>query len=245
MEKFFNYFDHRYRQNLKMGKATECGPLITISRQTGCDAVALAKKLAQNLNRKYSTNKWHWIDKEILLAAAKELGTGTHRVEQYIKGKELSGFSEMIMAISGDFVSDLKVKKTISDVVLSMCKEGYVILVGRGGVAITGNVKKALHVRLVAPFYWRVDNMMKKRNMDIETAEEFVVDTDEKRYNLILNFLEKKPLNLDYLFDITINRNSFSIDQIAKMLSHIYEDRIHAVMDQSAEKNEDLQSTYG
>ena len=245
MQNFFNYFDHRYQQKLKMGKATECGPIITISRQTGCDAVALAKKLVHNLNRKYNTNKWHWIDKEILLAAARELGTGTHRVERYIKGKELSGFSEMIMAISGDFVSDLKVKKTISDVVLSMCKEGYVILVGIGGVAITANVMKALHVRLVAPFYWRVENVMKKRSMDIETAEEFVVDTDEKRYNLIINFLEKKPLNLDYLFDITFKRNSFSIDQIARMLTHIYEERIHAATDQAAEKNEGLQSTYG
>jgi len=86
---------------------------------------------------------------------------------------------------------------------------------------------------------------MKKRSMDIETAEEFVVDTDEKRYNLIINFLEKKPLNLDYLFDITFKRNSFSIDQIARMLAHTYEERIHAATDQAAEKNEGLQSTYG
>lgn len=216
-----------------MGKSSDCGPIITLSRQTGCDAVAVARKLVSNLNRKYGTDRWHWVDKEVLMNAARKLETDTHRVESYIRGNELSGLSEMIMAVSGSFVSDMKVKKVIRDVVLSICKEGYVVLVGRGGVSISRPVLKSLHVRLVAPFYWRVENIMKKKQMDIEEAEEFVVDTDEKRYNLILNFLDKKPLNLDYLFDVTINRSSYSIEQIAQMITLLYEKRIEMVMSPS------------
>jgi len=60
------------------------------------------------------------------------------------------------MAFSGGFVSDLRVKKAIRDVVLSMCKEGYIVLVGRGGVSIANEIADALHIRLIAPFYWRV-----------------------------------------------------------------------------------------
>lgn len=230
MDKFLSYFDQRYRQNLIIGQSTECGPIITISRQAGCDAAAVAKLLVNKLNRKYGISKWHWIDKEVLIAAAKKLETDTHRIESYIKGNELSGLSEMIMAVSGSFVSDMKVKKVIKDVVLSICKEGYVVLVGRAGVSISRPVRKSLHVRLVAPFYWRVENVMKKNNMGIEEAEEFVVDTDEKRYNMILNFMDKKPLNLDYLFDVTINRNSYSVDQIALLIAIFYEKRIEMVM---------------
>lgn len=245
MDKFLNYFDHRYRHNLVKGQSTECGPIITISRQTGCDAVSVAKKLVGKLNRKYGITRWHWVDKEVLLATARKLETDPHRVESYLKGNEFSGLSEMIMAVSGSFISDMKVKKVIRDVILSICKEGYVVLVGRGGVSITRPVVKSLHVRLVAPFYWRVENIMRKREIDIEEAEEFVVDTDEKRYNLILNFLEKKPLNLDYLFDATINRSSFSVDQIAGMISLLYEKRIETIMndpdheEQSRLKRED------
>ena len=69
------------------------------------------------------------------------------------------------MAFSGGFISDLRVKKAIKDVVLSMCKEGYIILVGRGGVSIARNITDALHIRLVAPFEWRVDNVKKKKEM--------------------------------------------------------------------------------
>jgi len=130
------------------------------------------------------------------------------------------------MAFSGGFVSDLRVKKAIRDVVLSICKEGYIVLVGRGGVSIAHEIADALHIRLIAPFYWRVENVMKKKDMNIETAEKFVIDTDEKRFNLIHTFLDKKPLNIDYLFDATINRSSFSIPDIADMILSMYEKKI-------------------
>jgi cytidylate kinase len=154
------------------------------------------------------------------------LNTDTQRVENFYKGIELSNISEMIMAFSGGFITDLRVKKAIRDVVLSMCKEGYIILVGRGGVSIAHEIADALHIRLIAPFYWRVGNVMKKKEMSIETAEKFIVDTDEKRFNLIHTFLDKKPLNIDYLFDATINRNSFSIEEIADLILTMYEKKI-------------------
>ncbi len=230
-EKFFKYFDQRYRGDLLKEPSDNCGPVITISRQTGCDAVAIAKRLVNLLNKEQNTSKWRWVDKEILINTARELETGTHNIESYIKRSELSGFSEMLMAISGKYISDAKVRKTIKEVVLAICKEGYAVLVGRGGVALTGSIRKALHVRLVAPFYWRVENVMNKKDMDIEKAEEFIVDTDEKRYNLILTFLDKKPLNLDYLFDITLNRSSFTVEQCAGTLNYIFRKRMEAVTD--------------
>jgi hypothetical protein len=67
---------------------------------------------------------------------------------------------------------------------------------------------------------------MKKKEMNMETAEKFVVDTDEKRFNLIQSFLDKKPLNIDYLFDATINRKSYSIEDIADVILSMYEKKV-------------------
>jgi len=226
MEKFFDYFDGRYRDSILNKPPTDDGPVITISRLTGCDARQVAAILVDDLNRKYGIKKWKWVDKDIIYAIAKELNTNTQRVENFYKGIELSNISEMIMAFSGGFVSDLRVKKAIKDVVLSMCKEGYIILVGRGGVSIANEITDSLHIRLIAPFYWRIENVMKKKEMDIETAEEFVVDTDEKRFNLIQAFLDKKPLNIDYLFDSTINRSSFTIQETADLIVSMFEKKI-------------------
>lgn len=226
MEKFFDYFDGRYRDSILNKPSADDGPVVTISRLTGCDARQVAALLVDDLNHKYGTNKWKWVDKDIIYAIAKELNTDTQRVENFYKGIELSNLSEMIMAFSGGFVSDLRIKKAIKDVVLTMCKEGHIILVGRGGVSIAHEMTDALHIRLIAPFYWRVENVMKKKQMEIEAAEEYVVDTDEKRHNMILNFLDKKPLNLDYLFDATINRSSFTIKEISELVQIMYEKKI-------------------
>lgn len=245
-DKFFKYFDQRYRGELLRDSSESFGPVITISRLTGCDAVATAKKLVSLLNRDEGTAKWRWIDKEILYNTARELETDAHKVESYVKRHELSGLSEMLMAISGKYISDARVKKTIREVVLTACKEGHIVIVGRGGVALTRSVKRALHVRMVAPFYWRVENVMKKKEMDIEAAEEFIVDTDEKRHKLIVNFLDKKPINLDYLFDVTINRSSFTVDQTAHTLCLLYKKRMEAVSSGSFTGGRgSLTDTYG
>ena len=197
MEKFFDYFDGRYRDSILNKPAADDGPVITLSRLTGCDARQVAALLVDDLNNKYGTSKWKWVDKDIIYDIAKELNTNTQRVENFYKGIELSNMSEMIMAFSGGFVSDLRVKKAIKDVVLSICKDGHIVLVGRGGVSIAHDITDSLHIRLIAPFYWRVENLMKKKQMDIETAEEFIVNTDENRHNLITAFLEKKSVNSD------------------------------------------------
>jgi cytidylate kinase len=230
MEKFFDYFDERYRESVLKSPSTEDGPVITISRLTGCDARETASCIVDCLNAKYGITKWKWVDKDIIYAIAKELNIETQRVENYYSGIKLSNLSEMIMAFSGGFVSDLRVKKAIRDVVLSICKEGYVVLVGRGGVSIARDIKDALHVRLVAPFYWRVDNVMKKKNMNLETAEKYIIETDEKRFDLIQAFLDRKSKNIDCLFDVTLNRLSFTIQETSELVVSMYERKVQKQM---------------
>jgi len=38
--------------------------------------------------------------------------------------------------------------------------------------------------------------------------------------------MDKKPLNIDYLFDATINRSSFSIQEIADLILSMYEKKV-------------------
>jgi hypothetical protein len=43
---------------------------------------------------------------------------------------------------------------------------------------------------------------------------------------MIVSFLDKKPQNLDYLFDSTLNRSSFSIDQLSALILEMYEAKL-------------------
>ena len=226
MEKIFNYFDQRYRDTILSKPPSDDGPVITLSRLTGCDARQVAQSLVDELNKKLGSNKWKWVDKDLVYAIAKELSIDTQRIENFYKGNELSQVSEMIMAFSGGFVSDLRVKKAVKDIVLSMCKEGYIVLIGRGGVSIAQSIKKSLHIRLIAPFYWRVENIMKKKGMTLEAAEEYVIESDKNRFTLIQTFLDKKSLLIDHLFDATINRSSFTPQEISEMILTMFEKKV-------------------
>jgi len=226
VKKIFDYFDTRYRAEMLGRPIDQTGPVITISRLTGCDGREVAAALVAQLNLRYNTSKWRWIDKDIIYHAAHELKTDTNRVETYYQGITMNDMSEMIMAFSGTFVSDSSVKKAIREVVLSIAREGHAVIIGRGGVAITRDMTNALHIRLVAPLYWRVENVMKKKGMIIEKAEEYVIETDEKRNKMIVSFLDKKPQTLDYLFDSTLNRSSYSIDQLSAFILDMYEAKL-------------------
>jgi len=226
MEKFFDYFDERYRESVLSGPASDDGPVITISRQTGCDAREIAASIVDRLNLKLNTNKWKWVDKDIIYSIARELNTDTQRVENYYEGIKLSNLSEMIMAFSGGFVSDLRVKKAIKDIVLSISKEGNVVIVGRGSVSIAHEIKDSLHIKLVAPFAWRVENVMRKKDMNAATAEKYVIETDAKRNELIHTFLDKKTTNIESLFDLTLNRESFSIQDSADIIVSMYDRKV-------------------
>lgn len=226
VKKIFDYFDTRYRAEMLGRAADQTGPVITISRLTGCDGREVAAELVAQMNFRYNTNRWKWVDKDIIYHAAHELRTDTQRVETYYQGLGMTEISQMIMAFSGSFVTDSSVKKAIKEVVLSIARDGYAVIIGRGGVAITRDMPNALHVRLVAPTYWRVQNVMKKKGMIIEKAEEYVTQTDEKRQKLIVDFLDKKPQSVDHLFDVTLNRSSFTLEQISRLIMTIYETKL-------------------
>lgn len=226
MKRIFDYFDSRYRAEMLGRPSGQTGPVITISRMTGCDGREVAASLVNRLNLKYNTSKWRWIDKDIIYHAAHELRTDTQRVETYYQGLSMNEMSEMIMAFSGSFVTDSSVKKAIREVVLTMAREGHAVIIGRGGVSITQDIPRALHVRLVAPLQWRAENVIKKKSMLAERAEKYIAETDEKRNKLIMEFLDRKPQNLDTLFDVTLNRSSFSVDQLSELILEMFEAKI-------------------
>ena len=97
MEKFFDYFDGRYRESILKKAPVDDGPVITLSRLTGCDARQVAAILADDLNHKFNTTKWKWVDKDIIYAIAKELNTDTQRVENF--SFTLGNIAEIILSM--------------------------------------------------------------------------------------------------------------------------------------------------
>jgi cytidylate kinase len=202
-------------------KVKECGPVITISREFGCPAKKIAQKLSENLTRKMyvkGTNiEWKYITKEIMSESAKELDLDPSKI-QYVFEYEQKGLIDDILSAQSTkyYKSDRKIRNTIGRVVRNMGCEGYVIIVGRGGVAITRDILKSLHIHLEAPLEWRVIRTCAKFNMDPEEAERYILDVDRKRKQF-RDYFEGK--NTDYTrFDLTFNCMTLSIDEIVNII---------------------------
>lgn len=220
----FKYFENRYNEaNSKNNPQKKFGPIITLSRQSGCEAKLIAEILVKKLNAKTNSEPWRFIDKEILEQSAKELNLSQSKISHFYAGKETSTFIDMFVSFSKSYVNDMKIKNTIRDIVNSLCTQGPLVLLGRAGAAILQDKPNTLNIRLTAPFYWRIETIMKNKKCSIGTAEEWAIDTDENRHKLFYTFLEKQPCNLDYLFDATLNRQNFSAEQTADIIMQLAE----------------------
>ncbi len=179
------------------------GPVITISRECGCYAINMANALVDKLSR-ITGNKWTVLTKEILEEAAEQLGLHPKKIEYVFESKEKSTWDDVFSAMSNKYYkSDKQIKKTIAEVVQAMAHHGNCVIIGRGGVILTQEIEKALHLKLQAPLEWRATQLQKNHGGSLEEMKTYAQTVDDKR-DIIRNFFNKKPLELSH-FDLVFN----------------------------------------
>ncbi len=197
-------------------KDKEDGPVITISRDHGCNAEEIAELLQKKLNARIDKNIdstfWKCIDKEVIEKSAQYLKSHPESISHFFDAKTVNLLGEIAASFSNNkYVSDSKIKNTISSVIFSYAEEGYNIIIGRAGCYIAKNIIKSLHIKLIAPFDWRVEQIMKINEISKQEAKNEVLDIDKKR-NDFMNFY-KKTSN-DDVFHLTFNTKLLSKEEI-------------------------------
>jgi cytidylate kinase len=205
----------------KEGGDKEAGPVITISREYGCPAKIIAGRLAEELSRKLSAKgkniKWKFVTKEIMAESAKALEVDPEKIKYVFEYQQKSMVDDIISAqLNKYYKSERKIRNTIGKVIRNMAADGNVIIVGRGGVAITRDIARSLHVLLEAPIEWRTVRIAENYNISQEEAKKTARDIDRKRKEFREYFQGKDS---DYTsFDLTINCMSFSIEEIMHII---------------------------
>jgi cytidylate kinase len=204
------------------------GPVVTIARETGCPGKKVAQRLNDVLNHKLQQSakkaEWKWIGKEIFTEAARELNLGTEEVEQIFKQTSRSLIDQILSAQSSKFYkNDKSIRKTIGQTIRSMANDGNVIILGRGGVALTRDIKRSLHIYLEAPLEWRASVISEKQCCKIEEAKKIATEIDKRRAEYRDYFQGKGN---DYTwFDVRYNCMTLSIDEIAESIVKLMEVR--------------------
>lgn len=199
----------------------EPGPVITISREYGCYGSQIADMLAHKINAyhqgKDNYKEWVFVSHQVLHDASETLETKPHEISHIFGAKEKSVFGDLVALFSKDkYLSDIQIKRTIAQIVRSYSEQGNVIIVGRAGCVIAKPIKRSLHVKLMAPFCWRVNIIKKRFNISPTEATEKVKETDKRRETFMEFYRGNKPDN--ELFDMILNRSTLSSEEIVDQI---------------------------
>ena len=197
------------------------GPVVTISRELGCPAKVIASNLADELtklkSKKAKDHEWQWIGKEILAESAKLMDVELDQIEHVFKYKHRNVLEDLLISQSKSYYkSDLKIRSTIAKVIRNFANNGNAIIVGRGGVAITRDIPKSLHILLEAPLEWRAVRTATKHEMTLEQARNYATSIDKKRAQFRDYFQGKGN---DYTrFDLKLNCMTIEGEESVKII---------------------------
>jgi cytidylate kinase len=197
------------------------GPVITISREYGCPSKLIAASLAEELTRKMFVKgkeiKWKYVTKEIMAESARALEVDPDKIKYVFDYQQKSVLDDILSAqFNKYYKSERKIRNTIGKVIRNMAQEGHVIIVGRGGVAITHDIPKSLHVMLEAPLDWRILRVAENYHISHSEARKNANEIDRKRKEFREYFQGK---GTDYTrFDLTFNCMAFNIEEIVQII---------------------------
>jgi cytidylate kinase len=212
------YMNERIRPEIKEFNESP-GPVITISRECGCSGRLIAEKLTERINHKIKnqTQKWKWVNKEILSLASKELKINPYQIKNLLKTEDKNFLDEIASSFTVKYyASDLRIKRVIKDVVRHLAINGNVVIVGRGSEALTQDIQRSLHVKLYAPLRWKVDVIRSRNKISTEDAEKLVTKTDKRRSKFMETYLVKEQDKVVY--DIDFNCAKFSQEDMIDIL---------------------------
>ena len=195
---FKDRFFGKHENNLKFK------PFITFSRESGSGGKLIAKKVAKKLNFDY-------FDKKLIELTAKKAKKRKALIGT-LDEKERGFMDDLIHSLlNPDYVCEQTFIKSLFEVVLSVARKGYCVIIGRGSNFITSQYG-GLNVRIVAPFLVRAGYTAKYEKYSLYEARNRVKKFDKDRKDYIKQYFGKNPSNANY-YDLVLNTTYLSIDQ--------------------------------
>jgi cytidylate kinase len=175
--------------------------VITVSRQYGAGGHEVARHLAEALG-------WELLDRELLHQAA--------AVEQ-VPDAELEPLDEKARSMTDRFrlhPPHQRYMHGLTEAARQAAIRGHVVLVGRGARQLLGDVPGAFHLRLVAPFDWRVQRMALREGWSMEQAKTHCLEMDRSRDRFMRYFFGAESLQPEQ-YDLVANSDRMPLDDVA------------------------------
>jgi cytidylate kinase len=195
-------------------------PFVTISRQAGAGGVTFSRHLAEHLNNRFPNppeHPWQSFDHELVERIAADHHLSTDLIESLEKSSH-TWISEFFsgLSLSDQNPSEMHVFRRVVQTVRALARAGHVIMVELGGMLITRDMPWGIHVRIVAPFEFRVKNLARLEKISEKEAREAVTLRDRDRDAFLAKFWPAQHPLRPEMFHLTLNSSLMSEQEMAQ-----------------------------
>ena len=167
---------------------TKDRPSVTISRQIGSGAMAVAGELAEYLqSRAPAPCKWMVFDKNLAEKVLEEHGL-PKEIARFMPEDHVSAIHDAVEEMLGLHPPSRTLLQQTTETILHLANLGNVILVGRAANVITRQLKNVFHVRLIAPLEHRIQQVMTRNHLEYKAALDFINKQDRGRKRYLKNY---------------------------------------------------------
>jgi len=185
------------------------GPVITISREPGCEGQTLASRIAKEL-------EIDLFDRQIIQEVAQS-SSMSEKVVSSLDEKGRSILDNWIQFLrSVRWFSSDEYMHHLTRVIGTIHEHGGAVILGRGANMVLPP-EETLRVRFIAPMDARVQNLAKELNIATEKAKQQIIKEESDRKAFI-----KKNFHADVddpvNYDLVINTQYVNADQIVNLI---------------------------
>jgi cytidylate kinase len=177
--------------------------IMTLSREYQSGGQEIGQAVAQELG-------YDFVDKDRILRDMKETG------DQW--GYLVQELDEVRPTIWEKF--DLQYRSFIALIeshIYEYALKDRVVILGRGSTFLLQEIPHVLKVRIFAPLERRIERVMVKFDVDRETAEKLIEETDRSRAGYIQSTYHKRWDDKKY-YDLILNTDLQSIEEVVELI---------------------------
>jgi cytidylate kinase len=194
-------------------------PTVTISREAGIDATPVTDRLVQLLAER-DGGSWMVYDKNLIEHVAEDHDLSEQLVKTFAERDRnwLTHFAAHLPGAS----PTVDVARRVAQSIRGLAKIGRTVIVGRGGQAILGGLPNVVHVRLVAPMEWRIEQYVAAEDVggDKDKAADAIRTLDADRLRWVKNHFHVDLTDLG-LYDAVLNVARLDPDRAATAIANL------------------------
>ncbi len=209
------------------GTPPENKVVVTISRQFGSGGAEIGRMVAQESGLLY-------VDHEIIGEVARRLGVNEEQAAR--KDEQTAGaVGHILEALRSSSPFNLNYNtlfkpaeasgqareaaylRLTQRVILELATNGDVVIIGRGSQFLLHGAPRTLHIYIFAPLEYRVEQIMKRFQLDRTSAKELIERRDYE-HNAYLNHYYGGNQNQPYLYHLLINTGLFTYELAANLI---------------------------